>query len=246
MHLKIPKSWITPFEVIDKNLVVKFTQPRRVISTAVRGGGIGWAEAVINHQVSDSVSDSRKTPSPIQQWEDPSRTLGKVANQLGITGRCIGLMTGVDLAHVVIAREQAGELWIEGFFTIGVTNAVRAGDPASDVSQVAPVGTINMILVTNVKFAMPALVGAVVVATESKTGTLIEERISNFSGSGLATGTGTDSIVIAMGEGPRLRYSGTHTKIGELIGRVVARGVGQGLKLIKGTRKKSRSLPQQN
>lgn len=242
MRMRIPKSWVTPFEVIDRNLIVKFTPPRRVISSAVRGGGIGWAEAVINHQVSDSCLNSKKGKPFFQQWEDPSRTLGKVANRLGISGRCVGLMTGVDLEHLVVTREHAGGMWVEGFFTIGVTNAVRAGEPASDISQVTQPGTINIILVTNVKFAMPALVGAVVVAAESKTAKLIEERISSSSRSGLATGTGTDSIVIAMGEGPRLRYSGTHTKIGELIGRVVARGVGQGLEMIKGTRRRSGSF----
>jgi adenosylcobinamide amidohydrolase len=151
-------------------------------------------------------------------------------------------MTLVDLRHLVVTREQAGGLWVEGLFTIGVTNAVRAGEPASDLSQrdqLVPLGTINIILVTNAKLAMAALVGAVSVATESKTAKLIQERIPSSSGSGLATGTGTDSIVIAIGDGPRLRYSGTHTKIGELIGRVVVRGLSQGLEMMRGSRKKS-------
>ncbi len=85
---------------------------------------------------------------------------------------------------------------------------------------------------------MAALVGAVSVATESKTAKLIEKRILSSSGSGLATGTGTDSIVIAIGDGPRLRYSGTHTKMGELIGRVVTRGIGVGLEVIQSTKMK--------
>ena len=86
---------------------------------------------------------------------------------------------------------------------------------------------------------MAALVGAVMVATESKAAILLDARIASSSGFGIATGTGTDSLVIAIGDGPRLRYSGTHTKIGELIGKVVARGVGEGLEKIKYSRKRA-------
>lgn len=241
MRVRIPKGWVTPFEVIDRNLVVRFSPPRRVISSAVRGGGIGWAHAIINHQVSDSVPHSNTKASPTNQWEDPARTMGKIADRVGIAGRCVGLMTQVDLRHLIVAREQVGGVWVEGLFTIGVTNAVRAGDPASNYSRLPPPGTINIILVTNAKLAMAALVGSVAVATESKTAKLFEARIRNTSGSGLATGTGTDSIVIAIGDGPRLRYSGTHTTIGGLIGRVVAKGMGQGLEMIQSTGKKKRA-----
>jgi adenosylcobinamide amidohydrolase len=67
------------------------------------------------------------------------------------------------------------------------------------------------------------------VATESKTATLLAESVPSWTGGQGATGTGTDAIVIVNGEGPAHRYSGTHTKMGELIGRVVARGVLSGL-----------------
>lgn len=239
MQVRTPKHWVTPFEVIDRNLVVRFSPPRRVISSAVRGGGIGWAHAVINHQVSESVEHVQKKNPQAQQWMDPNRTLGKVADRLGISGRSVGLMTLVDLGHLVVTREQADGLWVEGFFTIGVTNAVRAGEPVFARSSL---GTINIILVTNAKLTMAALVGAVTVATESKTAMLLEERIFSSSGAGLATGTGTDSIVIANGNGPALRYSGTHTKMGELLGRVVNRGVAKGLARIKFAKKRSDNL----
>ena len=224
------RNWVTPFEVIDRTLVVRFPQPRRVISSAVRGGGIGWAQAIINHQVSETFKHSTKENPRTQHLEDPSRTLGKIASALGIPGRCVGLLTAVDLRNLVVTREQEAGLWVEGFFTIGVTNAVRAGEPTKEPSRL---GTINIILVTNAKLGMAALVGAVTVATESKTALLMENQIPSSSGRSWATGTGTDSIVIAIGEGPRLRYSGTHTKIGELIGRVVDRGMREGLEIIK-------------
>ncbi|MGH7228005.1 MAG: adenosylcobinamide amidohydrolase, partial [Nitrospiraceae bacterium] len=90
-------------------------------------------------------------------------------------------------------------------------------------------GTINIILVTNARLASSALVGAVQVATESKTAVLLSKKVPSWTGSPGATGTGTDAVVVACGTGPRLRYSGTHTKIGEMIGRLVRRGVTEGL-----------------
>ena len=240
MHIRTPKSWATPFDVTSGNLIVRFSPPRRVLSSAVRGGGIGWADAIINHQVKKSLDAVKKGKPDHLELGDPSRTLGKIAQQLGLSGRCVGLMTMVNLDHLILKREEAAGLWVEGFFTVGVTNAVRAGEPVSDPSLPTQPGTINIILVTNAKLGMAALVGAVMVATESKAASLIDARITSSTGFGVATGTGTDSLVFAIGDGPRLRYSGTHTKIGELIGKVVARGVGEGLEKIKHSKKRSR------
>ena len=233
MPITIPPDWVTSFDVVDCTLVVKFPKPRKIISSAVRGGGVGWVDAVINHQVPNNPDLYGYGKSNSRRWEDPSRTLKKIAKGVGVTGGFAGLMTAVDLRHLVMKREQAEGLWVEGFFTVGVTNAVRAGEPTHAVSEKGDVGTINIILVTNAKLGAAALVSAVGVATESKTAALLGKKVPTYSGNFGATGTGTDSIVIAIGDGPRLRYSGTHTKIGELIGRVVADGVSEGLKRIE-------------
>ena len=93
-----------------------------------------WADAIINHQV---VSDSLSQHSSVQDsnWgKDPSRYLGQLAKGLGVNGRCVGLMTAVDLRCLVLKRTVANGLWVEGFFTVGVTNAVRAGEPTHSFS----------------------------------------------------------------------------------------------------------------
>ncbi len=77
------------------------------------------------------------------------------------------------------------------------------------------------------------MVGAVQVVTESKAAVLLAAGVPSWTGRRGATGTGTDAVVVACGagrDGPQLRYSGTHTKVGELIGRLVMRGVTEGLK----------------
>jgi adenosylcobinamide amidohydrolase len=139
-------------------------------------------------------------------------------------------MTAVPLTHLVVFREEADGLWVEAFVTVGVSNAVRAGEPVEAQRGKERPGTINIILVTNAKVALPAMVEMVQVATESKAATLLAERVRSCTGQAEATGTGTDALVIVRGEGTRLRYSGTHTPMGAMVGRVVARGVQEGLK----------------
>jgi len=138
------------------------------------------------------------------------------------------------MKHVVALREESNGIWVECFCTVGVTNAVKAGEPASYTGsgrRCSSAGTINIILVTNAILSIPAMVGAVQVATESKTAVLLEQAISSWTGRHVATGTGTDTVVVAcrLRGGPRLHYSGTHTMIGAMIGRVVGRCVQTGL-----------------
>jgi adenosylcobinamide amidohydrolase len=144
------------------------------------------------------------------------------------------MMTGVKIANdLTILRHSWKALWVEGFITVGVSNAVRAGDPATydEADQKpAPVGTINMILLTNARLSDAAMVEAIQVATEAKTATLIDSGIRSWTSSKLASGTGTDCTAIVSGHGRRVSFSGTHTRMGELIGRVVTEGILQGLK----------------
>lgn len=147
----------------------------------------------------------------------------------------VGLMTAVPMKRLVVDREQRGPVWVECFCTVGVTNAVRAGEPFAQASRSAgrhAPGTINIILVTNATLRTTALVGAVQVATESKTATLIQNGVRSIARKSLlATGTGTDAVVVASSLDAlhNMTYSGTHTEIGSMIGRLVARCVQTGL-----------------
>ncbi len=156
---------------------------------------------------------------------------------LGVDANCVGLMTAVPMTQLVAHREEGDGIWVEGFATVGVTNAVRAGEPVLRVQDNpggAAAGTINLILVTNGCLAVSAMVGAVQVATESKTAVLRDHAIPSCTGLAGATGTGTDAVVVASairGKGPWHPYAGTHTEIGSMIGRVVAECLLQGLTL---------------
>jgi len=227
----IPSGWVTSFFVKEQTLVVSFPENRKVLSSAVCGGGLQQAKHILNHQVrSDAQSSDR---DQVKKLEDPSRFLGRLSKRLGIIPPIVGLMTAVDLKDLVLYRQEFQGLWVEGFFTVGVSNAVTAGDPVFDFPCPGfhgQPGTINIILVTNVHMRTSAMVGAIGVATESKSAVLYDQEVKSLSGHKLATGTGTDAIAFVSGlRLPSLRYSGTHTKFGQLVGQVVTNGVAEGL-----------------
>jgi adenosylcobinamide amidohydrolase len=241
-------SFVTRFRVEARTLVIDLGAPRLILSSAPRNGGVTRSRYILNHQVLPNPVGS----SPVRTCScaDPTGYLGQVATDLGVKGRSVALMTAVPMRQLVTRRMEADDLWLEGFLTVGVTNAMRAGQPARPhggkrlpfgkgrvsarlgrVGAMVP-GTINIILVTNARLAKGAMVEAVQVITEAKAAALASQAVPTWTGLPGATGTGTDAVVVVSGAGkagPSLRYCGTHTKMGELIGSLVARGVSAGL-----------------
>ncbi len=222
------------YRVLQDTLVIDLAKRYRILSSAPCGGGIVVARSIVNHRVPANPVISGR--SGAANWSSPARYLGLLAQRVRAAMPVVGLMTAVPMKQLVVDREQCGPLLVECFCTLGVTNAVRAGEPvqskfASKEDRVRA-GTINIILVTNATLTVPAMVGAVQVATESKTATLIKHKIpSAYERGALATGTGTDAVVLAssLTGNNKVKYSGTHTEMGAMIGRLVARCVERGL-----------------
>lgn len=223
----------TPFRVRGKTLIVDLGDLRSILSSAPRAGGITRARYILNHQVAaKSIGKDHYNQDAGVQCADPARTLSKLAVSLGLHDKFVGLMTAVSLADLVTVRETDGQIWVEGFVTVGTSNAVRAGEPVTlrqRTNSRAQPGTINLILVTNARLSASAMVGMVQVATEAKTAVLIHAKVKSWTGCPGATGTGTDAVVVVSGKGPPMRYSGTHTVLGELVGRVIGTAVTEGL-----------------
>lgn len=223
------RAFHTDFSIRAGTLIVDLGGTRSVLSSAVTGGGFVRARYVLSHQVP---ANPLRAPRPSRGWEDPRRALRRVAAALGVRAPFVGLMTAVPLRRLVTCREESDGVWVEGFLTVGVTNAVKAGEPCRPRAArpaAGPPGTINIILVTNARLSHAAMVTAVQVAAESKAAVLLEHGVRSSLSRATATGTGTDATIIVCGAGPRRRYSGTHTPIGAMIGRIVGRAVAQGL-----------------
>jgi adenosylcobinamide hydrolase len=233
MRTRSKRAMQTAFRVRRKTLIVDLGGLRSVLSSAPRAGGITRARYVLNHQVgARPIGRDAHGFGAGARCADPNRTLGKLATSLGIRDKFVGLMTAVSLADLVTVRESSGQIWVEGFVTVGTSNAVRAGEPVPPrprTDSSAHPGTINLILVTNARLSASAMVGMVQVATEAKTAVLLHAQVKSWTGRPGATGTGTDAVVVVSGNGPPLRYSGTHTILGELVGRVIETAVTEGL-----------------
>lgn len=233
MKVSTKPAMQTAFSVRRKTLIVDLGSLRSVLSSAPRAGGITRARYILNHQVANNpIRKDNCGIDPGVSCADPSRTLSKLATSLGIRDKFVGLMTAVSLADLVAIRAASDQIWVEGFVTVGIANAVRAGESAEPKQltngRTHP-GTINVILVTNARLSASAMVGMVQVATEAKTAVLLHAKVKSWTGRSRATGTGTDAVVVVSGSGPPMRYSGTHTLIGELVGRVVEAAVTEGL-----------------
>jgi len=223
----------TAFRIRRKTLIVDLGGLRSVLSSAPKAGGITRARYVLNHQVAAKPTGRDHCGRGAgTRCGDPARTLSKLATSLSIRNKFVGLMTAVSLADLVMVRETYEKIWVEGFVTVGTSNAVQAGEPVTPEQRIngsTHPGTINLILVTNARLSASAMVGMVQVATEAKTAVLLHAKVKSWTGRPGATGTGTDAVVVVSGNGPPLRYSGTHTILGELVGRVIGTAVTEGL-----------------
>ena len=110
--------------------------------------------------------------------------------------------------------------------TVGLGNALRAGDPPGPAARI---GTINLLCQVGVPLREEALVEALSIAAEARTLAVREAGVPSRMSGAPATGTGTDCIVIAAPERPDgARYAGKHTGLGHVIGAAVHDAVARG------------------
>jgi hypothetical protein len=98
---------------------------------------------------------------------------------------------------------------------------------SQDLGQYYEPGTINIILLTNMRLTQRAMAKALISATEAKSAAIqdMDIRSSYTPSINQATGTGTDNIIVVEGEGTVIDNSGGHAKMGELIANAVYSGV---------------------
>jgi iron complex transport system substrate-binding protein len=135
------------------------------------------------------------------------------------------LLTGVDMDRLVVRRQSYGAMTVYALVTAGAgSNAQRA---SRDTGSYYEPGTINILVLANVRLTPRAMTRAVIDATEAKTAALedLDIRSSFTPMINGATGTGTDNVIVVQGEGPSVDNAGGHTKMGELIGKAVYQGV---------------------
>jgi len=212
-------------------LVWRFDRPRRVISSAPVGGGIGERSWVLNAQVRSGYDRV-----------DLDGHVDDLAAAVGLpTGTGVGLLTAADVSGAVPAVD--GD--VEVVATVGIRVPTWAAAPADRPDAVlvpgaAPVpaapGTINIVALIPVPMSDAALVNLVATATEAKTQALLDAAIPG-------TGTATDAVcvvcpVVDHGAGPE-PFGGPRSVWGARLARAtydsVRAGIGGSLRIIAGT-----------
>ena len=188
---------------------LQFTRPHRVVSSAVLNGGFTEANHILN----------LKVPLTVNYNVSPEKTLRMFSHRKIWTGATVGLMTAASMNTFVLRKENINNTEIAIIVTAGLSNARRAGDKADYINSA---GTINIIMYTSGQLTPAAMVEGVMIITEAKTAALQELQILSPLSGKIATGTGTDAIVIVSGYGPdKFEHCGKHLLLGETIGRTV-------------------------
>ncbi|MFN8514544.1 MAG: adenosylcobinamide amidohydrolase [Thermomicrobiales bacterium] len=209
-------------DLTPAHLWLRSERPLSFLSSAPGGDGV----AVGRHIISLYVDKTYRS-------DEPERDLAALAERLGVAAHegWVGLMTGVALDKAaVVVREHDG-LAVAAVVTVGLGNASAAGrDPTGGwFESPPPAGTINTIVLVGAPLTAAGAVNAAMTATEAKALALADRGIRTRAGD-LASGTSSDAIVIAAplptADGPQpLRYAGTATALGWLIGRAVREAI---------------------
>ncbi|WP_088007630.1 adenosylcobinamide amidohydrolase [Indiicoccus explosivorum] len=184
-------------------------KPMKTVSSAVINAGAGWFRTFLNRRIPADYncpdSEEEMKEYVIQEGFRPTET--------------VGMMTAVRTEGAVV-REYT---FAAGTLVIMVTAGIGT---ATDVSRASvreiPAGTINTWVLINGTLSEEAFIQAMITATEAKAKALAEEDVRDQLTGTVATGTPTDSLLIAATQqGTEIRYAGPVTEAGSTIGKGV-------------------------
>jgi len=229
--IRVVETHILDF--LNKSLVIDLKTPMTVVST-LEGQRQG-IQTIVNHY------------TPPQNWQiDHNHGIDSIRNRICTAldkdrKKTSILITGANMENLSIKKAIFKDLEVRAFVTAGVrSNAMRMGiskghyyEPETkprikpETKPQTKPGTINIILMTNMKLSSRAMTRAIITATEAKTAALLDMdiRTSYDNGKFRATGTGTDNVLVLEGTGALLEIAGGHTKLGEMMASVVYEGV---------------------
>lgn len=230
--LTISLPYVRSAQVVDstlhdfpvQTLCIDFTEPMNCLSSLT--GNVSGITTVGNHY----------TPSPLSEkfhGLSIEALREKVCSIVRRTPpRCSFLYTGAKMDSLSVQRRQYKKIIVYALATAGVVgNAMRAG---VDEGVLYEPGTINIIILSNMRLTPRARTRAIISATEAKSAALQDLDIQSSYSRCQATGTGTDQLLVVEGRGETLDSAGGHTKLGELIAKAVHDAVVESISLQNG------------
>ena len=148
--------------------------------------------------------------------------LGWLASEVG-NAEAVAMLTSRNVERFVHRRVEVGRVVAEAAVTVGLSNAERVGFRRGASLRF---GTINVGVAVSEGLTMAARIEAMSIAASARTAAVLDATVEIETG--LATGTGTDCIVVASPNGA-CGFAGMHTEAGEAIGAVVYGAVSDGV-----------------
>jgi len=209
-------------DIHKDTLIVRFDEPMKVLSSAVLNGGLCKARVIINRHVPKSFDH-----------HDPEGVLRDLAKGLGLPDDTVGFMTAVEIHNLAIRAEKAKELTVSALVTAGLSYPATAGD---DTIQTDKVSTINIILLIDGNLTEGCMINCIQTAVEAKTVALRELDFRSRFSSSVASGSTSDAIAVACtGIGEPMKFAGTGTEIGIMIGKAVKEATKEAIQKQDGT-----------
>ncbi len=207
-------------------LEVDLCVPHSMVGWTLIGGGWHQAQRVFWHQISDA---------DLLPEVDAKLFFEERRKQWTTDTNGVGFLTGCSLAEFVEIRRGRDKLSVRCVATIGLRNALRIGE-LPGATTFSP-GTINILLQISQPLSECASIEALSLVAEARTAAVLDGHVPSSIGTTIATGTGTDCIVVGSplpsNDDPTLVYAGKHTELGHLIGSCVYEAVSQGIQQSK-------------
>lgn len=227
-HPELPKPQITMLPGIDRQteerkivkadfsvspemVLYRSQAPLKTVSSAVINAGSGWFTTFMNRRVTENY-----------QVDDTLEELTGYIEEKGFKPTdTVAMMTAVDVNQVVLESCD----FEGGSIVVAVTAGAGNG---TDVSMThlkerkRKIGTVNTWIFVNGTLAEEAFLQAMMTATEAKAKAFQEEKVIDpFTGT-IATGTPTDSLLVAATQqGADFQYGGPISELGRHIGKTV-------------------------
>lgn len=205
----------------DNVLAVNSSINLTTVSSAIYNGGYKEVKVILNVQVPEGFDETVLHKNPEDFVLASSKKLSLENSQF------IGMITAADVRDFSLATKSDGEVSVSVIATAGVDHGESSGEDI-EVEQIE--GTINIIVIIDGNPTDSCLVSVLGTATEAKSAGLKDLDVrSRYSGDS-ATGTITDSIVVAATKrGKKFNYAGPASKLGKLVGACTREAVKESL-----------------
>ena len=203
--------------VLEDNVLAVLSEVElSAVSGAIYNGGFRKTKAILNIEVPDGYGDRRL-------HNDPLAFVKSSTEKFELKHDFIGLITAAKIKNFSLVSEEKADIAVKVVATAGCSHAESAGE---EINAQQVEGTINVIVLIDANPSESCLVAALATVVEAKASAMRELDVrSRYTGE-LATGTITDSIVVAATNiGRIVNLAGPASLLGQMVAHCTKKAV---------------------